>query len=358
MKINDFDDPSFLKEINVKAEDLLSQLKNDIFNNSKFKIVRMRMFEKLWSNRINKNKLFSLVIKESDIELIDLKNLNLNFEEDIFEALKFTNYIEINNVLKVTGQKNCEFTSSKDAKRFYKDCSKEGVVVAFFGKDGVDYFVRGENLGETNLFYCSEDLTRFSEKKDISQIFEVLQSYEQTHLSNQSEYMVFFADNSTLRRIDPALIRRNILRNKPEKYMRDHLRNFLNERMRHTFGIEIELSASKRELDLFTEVNGEFYFFEIKWLGQSISDCGTKLSTSYGDARAREGVTQTLEYIEELLTNMGNNVRAGYLILFDARDDKQDIDFKGYSFVRSELRPYLQLFSLAPSIKLIKRHPA
>ncbi|MEK8127863.1 hypothetical protein WMW72_08130 [Paenibacillus filicis] len=358
MQRHDFDDPSFLDEINAKAEDLLIQMKNGILNNPKFKILKMRNFEKLWQNRVNKNLLFSLLIKECDIDLINLKDINKNFEQEIFEALRTTNIIEVNNVLQITDQRSQHFRTSAEAKQFYKASSRDGYVVIFFGKEGVDYFIRGENLGELNLFYCTEDLTRFSEKKDMSQILEVLKSYEQTHLTNQSEYMVFFADNSTLRRIDQSLIKRNILKNKPEKFMRDHLKNFLNERMRHTFGIEIELSASKRELDIFTEVNGEFYFFEIKWLGQSISDCGTKLSTSYGDARAREGVTQTLEYIDELLTTMGNNVRAGYLVLFDARDDKQEVDYQGFNFIKPELRTYLPLFSVVPNIKLEKRHPA
>lgn len=358
MQRHDFDDPSFLAEINTKAEDLLILVKNKILNNPKFKILKMRNFEKLWQNRINKNVMFSLLIKESDIESINLKDLNKNFEHEILDALRTSNIIEVNNVLQITRQQNQHFKTSAEAKQFYKASSRDGFVVVFFGKEAVDYFIKGENIGELNLFYCTEDLTRFSEKKDISQIYEVLQSYEQTHLTNQSEYMVFFADNSTLRRIDQSLTSRNILKNKPEKFMRDHLKNFLNERMRHTFGIEIELSASKRELDIFTEVNGEFYFFEIKWLGQSISDCGTKLSTSYGDARAREGVTQTLEYIDELLTTMGNNVRAGYLVLFDARDDKREVDYQQYDFIKSELRTYLPLFKVVPNIKIVKRHPA
>lgn len=356
--MHDFDDPSFLREIGIKAQDLLSQVKNDIFNNPKFRILKMRHFEKLWQNRTNKKMLFSILILESDILNIDFRNINAKFEQEIFQTIKSNNIIQVDNALNIAESQNMSFKSSADAKNFYKSSSRDGFVVIFFGQEGIDYFIRGENIGELNFFFCTEDLTRFAEKKDISQIYDVINSYEQIHLSNQSEYMVFFADNSTLRRIDDSYIRRNILKNKPEKYMRDHLKNFLNDRMKHTFGIEIELSASKRELDIFTEVNGEFYFFEIKWLGQSIGDCGTKLTTSYGDARAREGVTQTLEYIEELLNTMSINVRAGYLVLFDARDEKEEIDYQEYKFVRPELESYMQLFEVIPNIQLDKRHPA
>ncbi|MEK5435244.1 MULTISPECIES: hypothetical protein [Paenibacillus] len=354
----EFDNPDFMNVIGSKVEDFLLQAKNQILNKPKFKILKMQHLEKLWRNRINKKNLFTLLIKEEDLDLIDFKNINSNFEADVFGVSRLNNIIEVNNIMNITSYKSITFRSSTEAKQYYKKCSREGYCVLFFGSDGIDIFIKGENIGEINLFYCTEDLTRFAEKKDISQIYEVIKSYELTYLSNQSEYMVFFADNSTLNQFDSSLIRRNILKNKPEKYMRDHLKNYLNDRMRHTFLIETELSASKRELDIYTEVNGEFYFFEIKWLGQAINDSGNKLTNPYGDARARQGVTQTLEYIEELLNVMDINVKMGYLILFDARDDKKEVDYQSYNFVSSNLKSYMQLFEIIPNINLNKRHPA
>ena len=55
------------------------------------------------------------------------------------------------------------------------------------------------------------------------------------------------------------------------------------------------------------------------------------MSTEYTDSRARSGVTQTLEYIEELMSSTEKGLRHGYLAIYDARDKKKDIDFQGYS---------------------------
>ena len=128
--------------------------------------------------------------------------------------------------------------------------------------------------------------------------------------------------------------------------------------MKYTFTTEPELGQSKRELDIYFDVSGELYFIEVKWLGVSINDQGTGLSTNYTDARAREGVTQTLEYIEELMNTSEKSLRHGYLAVFDARDNKADIDFQNYRFVRKELERYLPYFSVLKVIPLEKRHPA
>ncbi|ACS98971.1 hypothetical protein [Paenibacillus sp. JDR-2] len=353
-----FDSPDFLKEIGSRANDILLHARNQILNHPKFRILKAQYFDKLWQNRINKGQLFTLILREEYLDTISFKKISKDYQTNMFQVSRDNNVIEVDDLLQVVNAKTINFKTSTEAKKYFKDCSRDGYIVVFLGQVGLDIFIKGENTGENNFFYCTEDLTRFAEKKDISQINEVIRSYQNSHLTNQSEYMVFFADNSTLRRIDESLVRRNILKNKPEKYMRDHLRNYLNDRMKHTFLIETELSGSKRELDIYTEVNGEFYFFEIKWIGQSISDCGTKLTNPYGDARAREGVTQTLEYIEEILDTMSINVRTGYLVIFDARDVSEDIDYQQLQFVSPGLKKYMQLFEIIPQIKLNKRHPA
>lgn len=169
---------------------------------------------------------------------------------------------------------------------------------------------------------------------------------------------MFFADKATISQIDPQKVNKNILRNKPEHYMRDHLCNYLTEHMRYTFTIEPELGQSKRELDIYFDVCGELYFIEIKWLGISINDDGSGFSTKYTDSRARDGVIQTLEYIEELMNTSEKSLRHGYLAVYDARDDQPPIDFKDYSFVNDNLKQYLPYFSVLKVIHLNKRHPA
>ena len=86
---------------------------------------------------------------------------------------------------------------------------------------------------------------------------------------------------------------------------------------------------------------------------------GTGLSsTVYGESRAREGVVQTLEYIEELINTSEKSLRCGYLVIYDARDKKKVIDFQNYNFVDLELRKFEQNFKLLKIVPLDKRHPA
>ena len=199
---------------------------------------------------------------------------------------------------------------------------------------------------------------KYKEKKDISKINEVIDNYSRQFLTLQVNYMSLFADNATLRQIGINDVKRNILKNRPEQYMRDQLCQYLTDNMRYTFTIEPELGQTKRELDIYFDVSGDLYFIEIKWLGTSINDSGTGLSTTYGNSRAKEGVTQTLEYIDELLNSSEKSLRHGYLLIYDARDDKKDIDFHNYSFVDEKLKIYLEYFSVLSVLPLSKKHSA
>ena len=74
-------------------------------------------------------------------------------------------------------------------------------------------------------------------------------------------------------------------------------------------------------------------------------------------SRTRSGVTQTLEYIKNLMNSTEKGLRHGYLAIYDARDVKNDIDFEEYYFVREELKKYMQNFSILKIIPLEKTHP-
>ena len=166
--------------------------------------------------------------------------------------------------------------------------------------------------------------------------------------------------NFTIKECDGVLYfdKRNILKNKPEQFMREQLIQYLTDHMPYTFIGERELGQSKRKLDIYFDVRGDLYFIEIKWLGISINDRGTGLSSEHADFRARAGVTQTLEYLEELMNSSEKGWRHGYLVIYDARDIKKEINFQNYEFVREELRRYKQYFSVLKIISLEKRHPA
>lgn len=266
------------------------------------------------------------------------------------------NYIKVDNVGKIIEKKYLEGNTFEIKKSLQELSSND--YIFFFGEQGITQFINGRVVDENNIFYSRSDRIKFIEKKDISQINEVMENYARQNITQQVNYMCFFADKATISQIDPQKVNKNILRNKPEHYMRDHLCNYLTEHMRYTFTIEPELGQSKRELDIYFDVCGELYFIEIKWLGISINDDGSGFSTKYTDSRARDGVIQTLEYIEELMNTSEKSLRHGYLAVYDARDDQPPIDFKDYSFANDSLKQYLPYFSVLKVIHLNKRHPA
>ena len=157
------------------------------------------------------------------------------------------------------------------------------------------------------------------------------------------QYVAFFLQTKLLlKKISPGTKNFQILRNKPEKDLHGHLLDYLNLHTQHDFYKEIELQVTKRETDIFTEWEGKKYLFEVKWLGQSINKNADGLSTPVTDSEARDGVTQTLEYVRELIKHLGDNLKYACLIVFDARGNKKDIDFREFQFVSDELRPYFR----------------
>ena len=270
--------------------------------------------------------------------------------------IAITNFIEIDNYGNVVKTINL-VGDTNDIRSKICELSMSDYVF-FFGEEGITRFVNGHPYEDVNIFYSRSDRMKYKEKKDISRIYEVIENYSSQYLTQQVNYMCLLADNATLRQIDSGYIKRNILKNKPEQFMRDQLCQYLTENMRYTFTTEPELGQTKKELDIYFDVSGELYFIEIKWLGVSINDEGTGLSTAYTDSRARDGVIQTLEYIGELLNTSEKSLRHGYLLIYDARDEKKEVDFKEYSFVKENLKAYLKYFSVLGILPLVKRHPA
>lgn len=89
-------------------------------------------------------------------------------------------------------------------------------------------------------------------------------------------------------------------------------------------------------------MEGKKYLIEVKWLGQAVNDDETDLTQKVTDFSAREGVTQTLEYIKHLFEEMNFNIHCGYLCVFDAREIKKQVDYQNFNFVRADLLPYFK----------------
>lgn len=338
-----------------KVSQIIEAQKDAVENDRNYQLLYKGFLHKIWDSRINHEILFCIVISPESVANLQFENLKDNLDETV-KSTAVANLIKINNLGNLIEKQYLEGDTATIKEKLVQISLNS--YVFFFGEEGITRFINGRAIEEKNFFYSRLDQMKYNKKKDITQIEEVMDEYAKKYVTQQVNYMCFFADNSTLRQIDLNLINRNILKNKPEHFMRDQLIIYLTDHMKYTFTREPELGQSKRELDIYFDVGGELYFIEIKWLGVSINDQGSGLSTGYTDSRARNGVTQTLEYIEELMNSSEKGLRHGYLVIYDARDIKKDIDFQNYTFVREELKRYMQNFSILKIVPLEKKHPS
>lgn len=334
---------------------IVKEFKLGIDSDPKYNLLYKKYLTNLWDNQINHQVLFSIAISPESLSNLNFENLENNLKI-VVTKLADSNFIKIDSLGNIL---ETNFLEGDTEKIKNEICELSTIdYIFFFGEKGITRFINGFAYKDRNLFYSRSDRMNYKEKKDISKIKEVINNYSRQFLTQQINYMALFADNATLKQIDHSYIKRNILKNKPEQFMRDQLCQYLADNMKYTFIIEPELGQTKRELDIYFEVRGELYFIEIKWLGVSINDSGTGLSTNYGTNRAKDGVIQTLEYINELLNSSEKSLRHGYLLIYDARDNKKNIDFDNYSFVRDDLKAYLDYFSILSILSLSKKHPA
>lgn len=337
-----------------EVSQILEKQKDLVESDRNYRMLLKRFLENTWETQNDHKILFSIVVSPDDVANMQFANLKDNMEE-VVKSVAEANLLRIDQKGNLVEKQYLDGNTAEIKAKLIKISLND--YVFFFGEEGITRYINGRAIDDRNIFYTRKDQMTFSKKKDITHIDEVMDDYSREYVTQQVNYMAFFADNATLRQIDSKLICRNILKNRPEHYMRDQLIIYLTDHMRYTFTREPELGQSKRELDIFFDVSGELYLIEIKWMGVSINDQGNGLSTKYTDCRAREGVTQTLEYIEELMNSSEKGLRHGYLVIYDARDVKEEIVFNDYSFVRNELKKYLQNFRVLKVIPLDKRHP-
>lgn len=287
------------------------------------------------------------------------EDINLENIEDCFlgvkNELKKCTWIDLNTSLNLTSSKFYDFDSShKNIERDIIDCSKNNNIVFFFGDDGVDCWISGVKEKNTNIFYSYKNREEYNKKDDLSKIEKVFQKYDQSHLSKKHNYCKFFVEKYILNKLNSAY--KNILINKPEEIMRNDLCDYLNIYVKGTFNVELQLD-SERKVDIYTEYNNMYYIFEIKWLGKSINDNGDGVSTEYSHARARDGVKQTIDYIKEIIEKMDYRLKQGYLVVFDARDKKDDIDYQDYNNIEEDKKKYLDYFIRIDALHLDNIRP-
>jgi hypothetical protein len=329
-QFNDLKEYVVVNHIEVSA--IMESQRLKINNAAQVKILHGKFLTAFWKDRPNKSLNYVIYFKEECIAKLDFEQVSINLPI-ITEALKTHNMIEVNSNFDITTKEHIEITE-----QILIDHSNNEFVVFFFGEEGIDSVIRGKIIDNINVFYNEKDRLQFLKKYHISKLQECIYEYE-VFVKEPGNNEAFFASKkliATLQAVNPP---NNTLHNKPEKVLRDNLLSFLNRNTQHTFSKENELN-NQRELDLYAEVEGKKYLIEVKWLGQSINDDDSGFTQKMTDVAARKGVTQTLEYIQELIENMRYNVHCGFLCVFDVREIKRAINYDSYNFVTEDLKPY------------------
>lgn len=328
-----FDDiKDFVRNNHVEVSSIIDSHRLEISNSPLIKILHGQCLVPFWKERPNKDFLYVIFFDENIIDNLNLESIKNNLFS-ITEALKTNNSIKVDSDFRILEEDSITINE-----QLLIQLSNDAKVVFFFGAEGIDMAIRGRVIDKINIFYNEVDRMAFAKKYRINQLEDCLLEYER-YIKEPGNNQAFFASDRIVNGITSSNPPRNILHNKPEKILRDNLLSFLNRNTQHTFSKETELN-NQRELDLYAEVDGRKYLIEVKWLGQSINDDESDYAKKITDYAAREGVTQTLEYIKHLIEDMSYNLHCGYLCVFDVREVKSPINYRNFDFIREDLKVY------------------
>lgn len=118
--------------------------------------------------------------------------------------------------------------------------------------------------------------------------------------------------------------RRWLLINRPEDTLQRSLHRFLRDTVRSHQHVESRREQpveGKRppDIKITWSQSNRIAYLEVKWMGASVSDGATHISTAYGDTDAREGAKQLADYLDANKTEAATHQTLGYLVVFDAR---------------------------------------
>lgn len=121
-----------------------------------------------------------------------------------------------------------------------------------------------------------------------------------------------------------------LLINKPEDTMQRSLHRFLRDTVRSHQHVEWRREQpveGKRppDIKITWSQSNRIAYLEVKWMGASVSDDKTKVSTEYDERDARDGAKQLAEYLDANKTEGATHQTLGYLVVYDAR--RKDIAF-------------------------------
>ena len=364
-----FESSDFTHEVKLKEWEIIEQSKNQILNNKTFPILKDFYLKNFWLNRASQKDIFIFAISKKDLFDIQLDKIEDALKLEITNKLKTHAFLTLGKDFSILESKNLTFETTPKVREFLIEKSKSEICIFLFGDKGITTFIEGHETGD-NIFLTSQDFLNFTEKFEIEDIKLAFEKYKNFYLSRDHNCIKFFESKNVLISIfgDPKSANyranKNLLKNSPEKLFRDSLLDFLNENVQASFGSEMELLSSRKPIDIHTEKRGKFYFFEVKWLGASKHGIKDEVALNpytgkNADKRANEGVVQTLEYIEEVVEKLNQDLQCGYLVIFDARDDRQSIVYDDPITLPANLQKYhSDKFDIIDDLVVNNAHPS
>lgn len=369
MDLNFENNSDFLSLIKTKENQILERTTDKIQESEGFKVVFAGLKSMLKNNAFHGSKL--VLINETEMSNITLGDIG-DFNELFANAdFAYNHVILIDGKINIISKERTELPKdSNDARNYFSEVSKKGNVVFLLIKNKVNYFIKGADKSESPFFSIA-DVNKYNEKKDISEINDVLVQYQES-LKNRKSYCKFFVELSHLKSLHKdlnstdeekkfILESKHLLRNKPEDTFRDDLRQFLSFNLKVSQVKEF-LLENMRRLDIYLyDEYGEIYLIEVKWVGQSVHQTGKKMGTSYDSSDIDPNAfIQALDYLQEL-DNKGENIVRAYLVVFDARKDNNLAD-TGNDFDSSLLTPvqtkHYRKFEKIKDLRVINFHPS
>jgi hypothetical protein len=292
-----------------------------------------------------------------------MDGLSVKITQLLDTTLRSYNHVVIDKDCAATDGLNLKFEDSNRARRIYAEMSKHGLCVFFLSEVGMMFFVDGNDFGDA-IFCTESDIKTYIKKKDISEIEQVIEEYR-AKLREQSTYSKFFVYKTTLKHIYPPSKReqgKNLLRNKPENTFRNDLLTFLKSNIKGSFVFAKEfILESLNRFDIWTyDENGNWIIIEVKWIGQSIHPGDRKEGVSFGPEHIKKkAVPQVLGYIQEAILELKYGVKAGYLVVYDARSSKDgdSLDTTDYTYVEADLHKFIPLFHKFPDLAVDNIQP-
>lgn len=364
------DNPEFKALLAEKKQEIYQLTKDGIQETAQFRKLKSLLLE---ARRKNPESDFRYVL----ISKQDILSLCENASERVVELFNSYDFItnrtiRVDSQLKIVNLSNDTFPdNNNDARRYFTSIATSDIVGFLVSPEAtLHYFIDEKEYGD-GVFYTSEARKGYEELKTIEHLEEVLNDYR-VSLQQQDSYLKFFVTKSALRAFyqiaspdtdENTFVKDNsqLLNNKPEELFREDLRNYIKSHMKIVVSREVMLENLDRlDIELTDEAGRDLYLIEIKWVGKSINANGNGYGVEY-KATPRinpNAIRQVVGYIDELIKDH-QNIKIGYLAVFDARKDELPDTCEGVTekVISEDQRQHFARFKKIPDFKVRNINP-